>query len=48
MILLIVLTPVLLCILLYFVKLWMQGPTKGSDAKVWLDGKVVVITGKFI
>ena len=31
---------------LYLVKLWVQGPTKGSDAKVWLGEKVVVITGK--
>ena len=28
------------------VKLWVQGPTKVSDAKVWLGEKVVVITGK--
>jgi len=37
--------PLILWIILYIVKLWMQGPTKGSNAKVWLDGKVVVITG---
>ena len=37
---------VLLWGFLYLIKLWVQGPTKGSDSKVWLDGKVVVITGK--
>jgi len=44
-IVLIAITPCILWVLLYFVKLWVQGPTKGSDSKVWLDGKVVVITG---
>ena len=42
---LIVIAPLLLWALLHLVKLWVQGPTKGSDSKVWLDGKVVVITG---
>ena len=44
-IVLIAITPFILWVLLYLVKLWVQGPTKGSDSKVWLDGKVVVITG---
>ena len=43
---LIAITPLILWMLLYLVKLWVQGPTKGSDAKVWLGEKVVVITGK--
>ena len=43
----IAITPLVLWMLLYLVKLWVQGPTKGSDAKVWLGEKVVVVTGKF-
>ena len=31
--------------LLYLLRLWMQGPTKGSDNPKKLDGKTVVITG---
>jgi len=31
--------------LLYLLRLWMQGPTKGSDNTKKLDGKTVVITG---
>lgn len=32
-------------LLLYVLRLWMRGPTKGSDNKKKLDGKVVAITG---
>ena len=45
---LIAITPLILWMLLYLVKLWVQGPTKGSDAKIWLGEKVIVITGKHI
>merc|ERR1712047_96871 len=31
--------------LLYLLRLWMQGPTKGSDNTKKLDGKTVAITG---
>ena len=31
---------------LYLLRLWMQGPTRGSDNPKKLDGKTVVITGK--
>ena len=31
--------------ILYLIRLWMQGPTKGSDNPKKLDGKTVVITG---
>ena len=37
----------LIGLLLYALKIWMQGPTKGSDANVTLENKIVVITGKF-
>ena len=32
-------------IILYAIKIWMQGPTKGSDVNVSLENKVVAITG---
>jgi hypothetical protein len=30
---------------LFFLRIWMRGPTKGTDNKKKLDGKVVAITG---
>ena len=36
----------ILFVLLYFLRLWLRGPTTGSDNPKRLDGKVVVITGK--
>ena len=38
----------ILFVLLYFLRLWLRGPTTGSDNPKRLDGKVVVITGEFI
>lgn len=38
-------TPILLWSALYLLRLWMRGPTTGSDSKVWLEDRVVVITG---
>ena len=38
----------ILFVMLYFLRLWLRGPTTGSDSPKRLDGKVVVITGKFI
>ena len=35
----------LLFLMLYALKLWMRGPSKGSDNPKKLDGKLVVITG---
>ena len=32
-------------LLLYGLRKWLRGPTKGSDVNVSLDNKVVVITG---
>ena len=32
---------------LFLLRLWMQGPTKGSDNPKKLNGKTVVITGKY-
>ena len=32
--------------LLFLLRIWMRGPTKGTDNKKKLDGKVVAITGK--
>ena len=32
-------------LLLYGLRKWLRGPTKGSDVNVNLDNKVVVITG---
>ena len=37
----------ILFVMLYFLRLWLRGPTTGSDSPKRLDGKVVVITGKF-
>ena len=37
--------PLVLFLMLYAFKRWMQGPTKGSDNPKKLDGKLVVITG---
>lgn len=37
--------PLVLFLMLYALKRWMQGPTKGSDNPKKLDGKLVVITG---
>ena len=34
-------------LLLYGLRKWLRGPTKGSDVNVNLDNKVVVITGIF-
>ncbi len=31
--------------LLFLLRIWMRGPTKGTDNKKKLDGKVVAITG---
>lgn len=31
---------------LFLLRLWMRGPTRGSDNPNKLDGKLVVITGK--
>jgi hypothetical protein len=36
---------ILLILVLIGFRLWMRGPTKGSDNPKRLDGKVVVITG---
>ncbi len=36
---------ILFALLLYVLRLWMRGPTKGSDNKKKLDGKTVAITG---
>ena len=33
-------------LILYLLRKWLRGPTKGSDVNVNLDNKVVVITGK--
>ena len=33
-------------LLIYVFKLWLRGPTLGSDQRKRLDGKVVAITGK--
>ena len=46
MILFIIVVPVALFCLLYLFRIWMQGPTLGSDNPKRLDGQVVVITGK--
>ena len=44
-----VITAVLvLALLIYMFKLWLRGPTLGSDQRKRLDGKVVAITGKSI
>ena len=36
----------LLTLLLYGLRIWLRGPTAGSDVDVDLKGKVVVITGR--
>ena len=36
---------ILIALLLYVLRVWLRGPTKGSDVDVRLDNKVVVITG---
>ena len=38
--------PGLIFLILFLLRLWMRGPTKGSDNTKKLDGKLVVITGK--
>ena len=37
---------VVFALLIYVLKLWLRGPTLGSDQRKNLDGKVVAITGK--
>lgn len=37
--------PGLIALLMFLLRMWMQGPTKGSDNTKKLDGKLVVITG---
>ena len=34
-------------LILYFLRLYLRGPTTGSDNPKRLDGKLVVITGEF-
>ena len=34
--------------LLFLLRIWMRGPTKGTDNKKRLDGKIVAITGTFL
>jgi hypothetical protein len=42
-----VITAILVTALLtYFFRMWLRGPSKGSDNRKRLDGKVVAITGK--
>ena len=36
----------LIALLIYGLRIWLRGPTKGSDVNVNLENKVVVITGK--
>ena len=38
--------PLAIWALLKIIQIWMRGPTKGSDSKVRLTNKTVVITGK--
>ena len=35
-------------LILFLIKCWIQGSTKGSDIKVNLNNRVVAITGKII
>ena len=35
----------LIALILYGIRIWLRGPTKGSNANVNLENKVVVITG---
>ena len=37
---------VILTFLTHFLRMWLRGPTSGSDNRKRLDGKVVAITGK--
>ena len=37
---------IIIALLLFLLRKWLRGPTKGSDVNVNLDNKVVVITGK--
>ena len=37
---------IIIGLLLFLLRKWLRGPTKGSDVNVNLDNKVVVITGK--
>ena len=37
---------IVIALLLYGLRVWLRGPTKGSDVDVRLDNKVVVITGR--
>lgn len=37
---------VILAFLTHFLRMWLRGPTIGSDNRKRLDGKVVAITGK--
>ena len=37
---------ILIAVLIYGLRIWLRGPTKGSDVSVNLEDKVVVITGK--
>ena len=39
---------ILIALLIYGLRIWLRGPTKGSDVNVNLENKVVVITGKAI
>ena len=38
--------PLVIFLILFALRMWMRGPTKGSDNTKKLDGKLVVITGK--
>jgi len=37
--------PLVIFLILFALRMWMRGPTKGSDSTKKLDGKLVVITG---
>ena len=37
---------ILIAVLIYGLRIWLRGPTKGSAVNVNLEDKVVVITGK--
>ncbi len=37
--------PGAIALILFLLRLWMRGPTTGSDSTKKLDGKLVVITG---
>ena len=38
--------PLVIFLILFALRMWMRGPTKGSDNTKKLDGKLVIITGK--